>query len=146
MDYKLLSLNEAKCKFMFISRKKACSIPPPDLTLRNCVLQWVVHYKYLGVTLTSDLSWKTHIQLISNKARKQVGILYRKFSPYTQPSTMLSLYKAFVRPILEYAAIAWSPYLVGEIDCIEKVQWIHCYCGAQFTVEESTLNYKANTL
>ena len=35
---------------------------------------------------------------------------------------MLSLYKAFVRPILEYVAIAWSPYLVGEIDCIEKLQ------------------------
>ena len=122
MDDKLLSLNEAKCKFMFVTRKKACSIPPPALTLRNYELQRVVNYKYLGVTLTSDLSWKTHIQLISNKARKQVGILYRKFSPHTQPSTMLSLYKAFVRPILEYAAIAWSPYLVGEINHIEKVQ------------------------
>ena len=76
-----------------------------------------------AILLTSDLSWKTHMQLISNEARKQVGILYWKFSPYsayTQPSTMLNLYKAFSKPILEYAAIAWSPYLVGEIGCLEK--------------------------
>ena len=34
--------------------------------------------------------------------------------------------KAFVRPILEYAAIAWSPYFVSEIDRIEKVQKFAC--------------------
>jgi len=32
------------------------------------------------------------------------------------------LYKGFVRPHLEYAIQAWSPYLRKDIECLERVQ------------------------
>ena len=32
------------------------------------------------------------------------------------------LYKSLVRPILEYAAPVWSPYLIEDIVALEKVQ------------------------
>jgi len=34
------------------------------------------------------------------------------------------LYKGFIRPRLEYAVQAWSPYLRKDISCLERVQRI----------------------
>ena len=36
--------------------------------------------------------------------------------------SFLIIYKGFIRPHLEYAIQAWSPYLRRDIDCLEKVQ------------------------
>jgi ribonuclease P/MRP protein subunit RPP40 len=35
---------------------------------------------------------------------------------------MLQIYKVFVRPNLEYAVAAWSPWLIKDIKCLELVQ------------------------
>ena len=35
---------------------------------------------------------------------------------------MISLYKIYVRPILEYCTSAWAPYLLRDIDQLESVQ------------------------
>ena len=36
--------------------------------------------------------------------------------------TFVMLYKALVRPHVEYANSVWSPYKTGDIEAIEKVQ------------------------
>ena len=106
VDDKRLSLNEAKCKFMFVSRKKACSIPPPALTLRNCELKRVVDYKYLGVTLTSDLSWKTHNYYYTlNQKQSQEASWHPVPKVLTLHPTKHHA-KLIQSPIVEYAAIA----------------------------------------
>ena len=43
-------------------------------------------------------------------------------------STKINCYKALVKPILEYAAIVWSPYIQKDIDKVEQVQ----RCAARF--------------
>jgi len=35
---------------------------------------------------------------------------------------MMKLYKALVRPHLEYCVPAWRPHLWGDVDRLEKVQ------------------------
>jgi len=122
MQRKLLQFNLAKCKLMFITRKRANSLPPPPLYLSGTVLDRVCSYKYLGVTLTSDLSWSTHISNCCNKTRRLIGLLYRHFYQCTNPPSLLRLYRSFIRPHLEYASIAWNPHYKGEIDALESVQ------------------------
>ena len=107
---------------MFITRKKANSLPPPPLTLNGVVLNRVFCHKYLGVTLSSDLSWSPHITNCCNKTRRLIGLLYRRFYRCTNSPSLLRLYKSFVRPHLEYATIARNPHLKGEIEAIENVQ------------------------
>ncbi len=41
---------------------------------------------------------------------------------YRDRFTFLKLYKQYVRPHLEFSAPAWSPWLQGDIDTLEKVQ------------------------
>ena len=38
------------------------------------------------------------------------------------PTTMLTLYKSLVRPILEYSSVLWTPIKKGEIQRLEEIQ------------------------
>ena len=119
---KHLTLNSQKCCYLFISRKRTSSIPPPCLNIGNLPLARVSKYKYLGITITADLMWSTHITNICNKTRRLIGLLYRRFYKFSSCSTMLRLYVSFIRPHLEYAAAAWDPFLKKDIELIEDVQ------------------------
>ena len=107
---------------MFISRKRGLSVAPPNLTIDGTPLITVTEYKYLGVTITSDMSWSPHITNICNKTRKLIGLLYRRFYQNSNSQTLLTLYKSFIRPHLEYSSAVWNPHLKGEIEALEKVQ------------------------
>ena len=78
---KFLTLNPSKCCHLLISRKRGYSIPP-------C--------KYLGVLITSDPMWSSHIAKMCNKTRKLIGLLYRTFYKHSTVETMLKLYCAFI--------------------------------------------------
>ena len=78
--------------------------------------------KYLGVIISSDLSWSHHIQALCSKTRKLLGLLYRRFSSYSNAEVMLKLYLTIVRPHLDYAAQVWHPYQAKNITALENVQ------------------------
>ena len=48
---------------------------PTQYTLHNCILESVSSAKYLGVDISSDLSWDTHINCSSKKANNTLGFL-----------------------------------------------------------------------
>ena len=62
------------------------------------------------------------MQAITTKARKQTGMLYRRFYNNSQPSTFKTLYVALIRPLLEYGVPVWDPHLRKDIDLLESVQ------------------------
>ena len=55
----LLSFNLSKCKFMLVSHKRHPSFP--SVSLHGVPIDRVTSYKYLGVLLSSDLSWSLHV-------------------------------------------------------------------------------------
>ena len=119
---KYLEFNADKCRVMVISRKRLQSIPPPSFYLNGTQLNQVTSYKYLGVTITSNLSWLPHITSLCNKARKLVGMIYRRFYQHSDSHTLLKLYLTIIRPHLEYASPVWDPYHKTEVEAIESVQ------------------------
>jgi len=116
----LMTLNVSKCKWMLISRKWNASSPP--MHLNNHQLENVQCYKYLGLLLSSDLSWSHHIETTCTKAKKLLGLLYRQFYNNTSSQVMAKLYLSFVRPHLEYGAQVWHPHLAKDTSALEKVQ------------------------
>ena len=83
------------------------------LTFGGQRLEQVENFKYLGVLLSSNLSFSQHItiQTICAKARKILGLLYRRFYKNTSNKALLQLYISLVRPHLEYASPVWNPCL-----------------------------------
>ena len=71
--------------------------------------------------MDSELSFQEHIASKVAKANSLLGVLRRTFR-YFDSETFCMLYKAIVRPHLEFAQAVWHPYLQRDIDAIEKVQ------------------------
>ena len=90
MSHNSLTLNATKCKHMVITRSRSHQCP--QLFLAGQPLECVQSYKYLGVIITSNLSWSEHIQSICNKSRKLVGLLYRQFYLNTDSDTLCQFY------------------------------------------------------
>ena len=65
------------------------------------------HGKYLGVLIDYKLSWKNHIDSITLKLSKTIGLLskIRHFVPF---HTFVSIYNCLVVPYLRYGLIAWG--------------------------------------
>ena len=45
-----------------------------------------------------------------------------KFFHYRNKQSLIQLYKALVRPKLEFRVTAWNLWHKGDIECLEKVQ------------------------
>ena len=117
-----MTLNTTKCKFMFVSRKKKHSMPNFTISLNGLPLETITTFKYLGVLLSSDLSWSSHVHKICSKARQLLGLIYRRFYRHSNEQTLRQLYISLVLPHLEYASSVWSPHLQKDIALLEKTQ------------------------
>jgi len=62
-----------------------------------------------------------HINKKVNKAHGILGIIKRNFI-HLDINSLVLLYKAMVRPHLEYANSVWCPYKKGDIEIIENIQ------------------------
>lgn len=90
-------------------------------TIGETSINEVSEYKYLGVTLTSNLKWSKHIDNICSNARRKLGLLRRKL--YEAPNELRKLaYSTIVRPAIEYASIVWDPYTKKDIGQLDKIQ------------------------
>ena len=107
---------------MVISKLKSRALPLQAVTLFNQPMLRVSTYKYLGVIISDDLSWALHIEEITSKARKLVGLLYRNFYRWSSSDALLKLYLSLIRPHFEYAVQVWNPYLIKDIQKLETVQ------------------------
>ena len=123
LKHRHLSINPAKCKYMVVTRKRFSLVQTfPPILIESTPIDQVSEMKYLGVTITSDLSWSKHISKISSKARKVAGLVYRKFYKHLATPALLKLYLSTVRPILEYCSSVWDPHLIKDIVLLERVQ------------------------
>ena len=65
-----------KCNMMQLTGKMTNKIQA-SYTLEGTVLENVENIKYLGVTITNNLKWSTHISNICTKAIRILGFLRR---------------------------------------------------------------------
>jgi hypothetical protein len=117
----LVCFSPQKTKDMVISNK--APIDYPEVTLDDQPIERVTSHKHLGVTLANDLSWKTHAYNIGKKAYNTLGIL-RPLRMKLDRASLETLYKSFIRPVLEYADILWHIPADNRhcLDILERVQ------------------------
>ena len=75
----------------------------------------------LGVQIANSCLPGDQCAQAAKKANQVLGRIHRTFSCKTS-DVMLQIYKVFIRPHLEYAATAWSPWLRKDIEALEKIQ------------------------
>ena len=98
--------NLLKSKLMYFSSRPT----PQEIEIfyfRDVPIEWVQEYRYLGLTLTSKMSFSTHISRISSKLSQYTGIFYNlcKFLPR---KVLMMLYNSLVVPHITLHIEVWG--------------------------------------
>ena len=111
--------NLRKCEYLAVTNKRSPS--SLDYFLNNCPISKASFTKYLGVTIKSNLSWNKHISITTYKAHSVRGFLQRNLKQCSK-AVKSKAYLAFVRPIVKYASVIWSPFTNSNINTLQMVQ------------------------
>ena len=69
--------------------------------------------------IADGLTWSCHIESV---CCRELGFIYRSYSPHCDAGTILTLHKAHVLPMLDYACIVWDPRLRKDQLLLESFQ------------------------
>ena len=101
-------------------------MPHPTLLFSNIPLSNSLFQKHLGLTLDIKLNFSEHIKSITRKISKTLGLL-RKFQQILPRSSLLTIYKTFIRSQLDYADIIYDQaYNSAFHDKLESIQYNAC--------------------
>jgi hypothetical protein len=114
---------------MKVAAHKCCTVTfaasgsptPPDFWLGDQLIAKAPGEKDIGVFVDENLKFSEHCQQIAAKANSLVFRIFRSFAN-KEPSFMFSVFKSYVRPILEHDSTVWSPYLKEDIRRVEGPQ------------------------
>ena len=108
-------------KYVVIHVTRARTPIPSEYLLHGQIFDSVGSSKYLGVEISGNLSFNTHIQTVCTSASRSLGFMKRNIRT-TSPAIREMAYKTLVRSLVEYSSSVWSPYTQSNIHKIEMVQ------------------------
>ena len=98
---------------------KTCFIPislsnlPSDysISFENVEIAPLTSVNILGLEISTNLSWRNHIENIAKSASRKLGVLF-KCRNFFSSAELLQLYVGLIRPCVEYCSHVWggSPY------------------------------------
>ena len=115
----MMSFKPDKCNILRFSRKTTKI--EFSYKLSGHYLQAVSSHKYLGVSLSGDMKWNTHIDKVVAKANGMLGFVRRNLSNAPR-NVKIQAYKSLVRPHIEYCSSVWDPHTKHNIKKVEAVQ------------------------
>jgi len=89
--------------------------------LHNQKLDTVSKGKYLDVILDPKLSFNHHVDATCKKANSVLAFIRRNLK-HCHWRVKIDAYNSFVKSILNYAALAWTPHTATHINKLEVVQ------------------------
>ena len=101
-----LSLNIAKCKYMIFHMPQK-KVKPLQLLIENTIVEKAQEFNFLGLTLNEHMNWKSHINNLSNKISRNIGIL-NKLKHFLPLKTKLLIYNSLILSHLNFGILAWG--------------------------------------
>ena len=91
---------------VIFSPKSKAMLHPPLVFNNNNVIE-TTSPKHLGIILDTRLSFEKHLETVLCKINKTIGLI-RKLQNLLPRTALITLYKAFVRPHLDYGDIIYD--------------------------------------
>ena len=115
LNFNKLSLNTFKTEFMIIGTPYSInkldqdpgSTPYMLVGADGCRIRRVRLIKSLGLIVDDALTWSNHIEYISTKVKRGIGVI-KKTSKYLNKSSLLMLYRTLVETHFRYCNIIWG--------------------------------------
>ena len=100
-----LVVNEDKTKFLVFTN---INIPiDTSIVINNVQIPVTNFHNFLGVIIDKTLSFTYHIDLVSNKISKTIGILY-KIKDFVPINILRIIYMSLIQSYLSYGVSAWG--------------------------------------
>ena len=115
-----MNFNPSKCNVIRVAPNKSKTVIHTNYQLHGHTLEIVDSNKYLGVTLTSNLSWDKHVDNVAAKGNRTLGFIRRNLKDCTRTVKETS-YTPIVRPTIKYAATVWDSSQ-SKIKALENIQ------------------------
>ena len=109
--------NFGKCKCLHTGHRNL----NVNYKMGDTVLGTTVKEKDLRVTVSADMKVSEQYGIAASKGNQILGLIRRNIT-YKGKKLIIPLYKAIVRPHLEYCIQAWRPYRKKDIDTLERIQ------------------------
>lgn len=114
-----MEINYKKTTYTHVTRKR--DVLKFEYNIGKYALTEVQSFRYLGVTVAHNLDWRIHVDNTYSKVYQKLCFLRRKLTNATKELKLVA-YKTFIRPVLEYANVVWSPHKKGLKKKVEKIQ------------------------
>jgi hypothetical protein len=110
----------AKCTVLTVTNRRNPIVT--EYTIRGQLLAAVTSARYLGFTITDKVNWSQHIDSITKKANRTLGILRRNLK-ISSISIKWQAYKTLGRPLVEYISPVWDPHHqtnIRKLECVHR--------------------------
>ena len=109
-----LTVNGSKTKAILFSKKKIKVEDRPKIYIDNTEIEYVNHFKFLGIRLDDQLSFKHQISHIKGKMATGNHILAmnKKLAPM---SIKILIYNSLIKSHIEYGAAIWGPKVTANL-------------------------------
>ena len=101
-----LKLNTNKSKYMIFSKPNK-SLPVLQLRINNANIDEVQSFNFLGLQLSSDITWNLHKDEISKKISRIIGIL-KTLQLVVPKNVLLTIYNTLILPHINYCLLVWG--------------------------------------
>ncbi|KAK9869117.1 hypothetical protein WA026_002875 [Henosepilachna vigintioctopunctata] len=117
-----ITVNPEKSKALFLSKRK--HRPDEEIQLNGTPIPWTDKAKYLGVIIDRRLTWKSHIDHCTAKAKAAQSQIYPLINRRSKLSaaTKIRLYKTIIRLTMTYASTVWGYAAKSHINKLQVVQ------------------------
>ena len=116
-----LKLAPHKCFILPIAKKNDSRPKSQSFHINSTPLNLESSAKDLGVIIHTEIKWENHINKISRQAKITSFQILKSFKT-RNIWTLISLYKCYVRPLLEFNTQIWTPDFIKDKDRIEGIQ------------------------
>jgi len=137
-----LSLNINKTKALLF-RTPQKQISPPELIIDGLHIEFVTNFNFLGIILDENLKWNIHVNALSKKISKILGIM-TKLKLSLPAKVLLIIYNALILPHLTYGLQVWG----WKSDSLVKLQKraVRIITGSKYNAHTDTLFKNLNLL
>ena len=115
-----VTFEPTKSQLMTVSRKRTPPVLPP-MVFMGTAIPSEEKLKLLGVQFDKKLSFSGHLHHVSVRAHQRLHF-FRKVAPLLDSHGRLTVYKGFVRPVMEYSYLVWIGAPQSHLNRLNAVQ------------------------
>ena len=94
------------------------------LTVNGQVIKTVKSAKFLGMIFDRKLTWHDHIDYVVKKCKQRLNLMRAVSGKHwgASQSTQLTIYKALIRSVIDYGAIAYDSASASQLAKLDLIQ------------------------